>query len=84
MSGILGSSIARGAFNIVTNGLPQPLEVHGIYVGGAGNVVATGKDGVTVTFNNVPAGATIPIHATHVLPASTATLMVGYRVFTSV
>lgn len=51
-----------------------------IYVGGTGNVVAVGKDGVAVTFTGVPAGTTLPIVAVRVNSTSTtATALVGLR-----
>jgi len=48
----------------------------GIYVGGAGSVVVV-MNGATVTFVGVPAGAILPIRATRVTTASTATNMVA-------
>lgn len=84
MSGILGSSIARGAFAITKSASPLAVPAYGIYVGGAGDVVVTGKDGVNVTFTAVPAGVTLPINVTHVLTATTATNLVGYKIFTNV
>lgn len=50
-----------------------------IYVGGAGDVVVTlSGDGTTATtFKAVPAGTLLPIAATRVKTASTATLMLG-------
>lgn len=44
-----------------------------IYVGGAGNVAVTMLDGQDVTFSGVAAGTLIPIRASHVLAATTAT-----------
>ena len=50
----------------------------GIYVGGAGTVVALlAGDADAVTFASVPAGAVLPIRARKVTEASTATNMVG-------
>jgi hypothetical protein len=42
-----------------------------LYVGGAGTVVAVMKDGTTLTFVGVPAGAILPIRATRVNSTST-------------
>lgn len=47
-----------------------------IYVGGAGNIVAT-MDGVDVTFVGVQAGSVLPIRPTKIKTASTATSMVA-------
>jgi len=47
-----------------------------LYVGGAGSVVAT-IGGVDVTFAAVPAGTLLPVKATKVKAASTATSIVG-------
>lgn len=52
-------------------------ETRGIYVGGAGNIVAI-LNGAAVTFSNVPAGAILPIRATRVNATNTtATALVG-------
>lgn len=50
----------------------------GIYVGGAGDVVAVDKDNNPVTFSSVPAGTTLPIRCRRVNSTSTtATNMVA-------
>jgi hypothetical protein len=52
--------------------------VRGIYVGGAGDVVAVNALGTAVTFTAVPAGTILPIKAIRVNSTSTtATAMVG-------
>lgn len=52
--------------------------VRGIYVGGAGNVVAVNEAGTAVTFIGVPAGTILPIYANRVNSTSTtATSLVG-------
>ena len=51
----------------------------GLYVGGVGNVTVTTFDGTVVTFSAVPAGTWLPIVATRVRTATTATLIVGMR-----
>lgn len=52
--------------------------VRGIYVGGAGNVVAINEAGTAVTFTAVPAGTILPIYANRVNSTSTtATALVG-------
>lgn len=49
-----------------------------IYVGGAGNVKITGRDGVAVTFTAVPAGQYIPVMTQLVWSTgTTATSLVG-------
>lgn len=47
-----------------------------IYVGGAGDVVAT-IGGTTVTFKAPPVGTILPVRATHVTGATTATLLIA-------
>ncbi len=49
----------------------------GIYVGGAGNIVAV-IGGTAITFNGAQAGDILPIHATRVnLTSTTATSLVA-------
>lgn len=42
-----------------------------LYVGGAGNVVVVGKDGVAVTFTGVPAGSILPVECIRVNATNT-------------
>jgi hypothetical protein len=52
--------------------------IRGIYVGGTGDVVAIGEDGLPVTFSAVPVGAILPIRCIRVNSTNTtATLMVA-------
>lgn len=52
--------------------------VRGVYVGGAGNVVAISPSGAVVAFTAVPAGTVLPIRAKRINSTSTtATAMVG-------
>lgn len=48
-----------------------------IYVGGIGNVKVTTAQGSVVTFNNVPAGAVLPVRVRRVWADSTASAMVA-------
>ena len=49
----------------------MPYLVRGLYIGTAGNVIAKDKDGTSVTFKNVPAGAILPIRASRVMATNT-------------
>ncbi len=49
----------------------------GLWVGGAGTVVATMRGGGDVTFSGVPAGTILPISVSRVKTSSTATLIVA-------
>jgi hypothetical protein len=53
------------------------VAIRSIYVGGAGNVVLRNAAGTSITFTGVVAGQILPIAATRVMTASTATLMIG-------
>ena len=49
-----------------------------LYVGTGGNIVATGVDGVSVTFSNVPSGTLLPIRPKIVkATGTTATNILG-------
>jgi len=67
---------ANYAFSISPNSNVLPRVTKAIYVGGAGNVVAT-VSGVSVTFTAVPAGTILPIRASKVTATTTATNLVG-------
>lgn len=54
-----------------------PPGVRAIYVGGVGDVVALGQDGVSGTFTVATAGTVLPIQPTKIMDATTATLMVA-------
>lgn len=63
-------------FSAVTPSDSNPLAPNiGLYVGGAGNVIAQGSDGVSATFACV-AGTTLSGNFTRVMAASTATNIV--------
>jgi hypothetical protein len=49
----------------------------GLYVGGAGNIVATMYGGNTVTFSSVPAGTILPIRVATIGTATTATQIIS-------
>ena len=51
----------------------------GLWIGGAGNVTVTTKDGTIVTFTGVPAGTHLPIVVKRVRTATTATDILGMR-----
>ena len=72
-------SPASSAFAITPNDSEEfAVVTRGIYVGGAGTVVAKlASASSTVTFSSVPAGAVLPIRAKLVTTASTATNLVG-------
>lgn len=46
-------------------------ESRGLYVGGAGNVAVTMKDGTPLTFVGVPAGSLLPIRVSRVKATNT-------------
>jgi hypothetical protein len=73
----LGSPVYSGAFAI-TPGTALPFTPRAIYVGGAGNIAATGQDGNAVTFTAIPVGAIIPFRAASVASSgTTATNLLG-------
>lgn len=49
----------------------------GIWVGGSGNLKVDMKDSTGITFYNVPAGTLLPVRATKVYGASSASLLVS-------
>lgn len=52
-----------------------------LYIGGAGNVVITGMDGVDIPFNSVSAGSTLQQSGTQVKSTgTTATNIVAMRI----
>lgn len=54
-----------------------PFVTKRIFVGGAGDVRVTMADGTAVTFTGVLAGTILPVRASKVLTATTATNLVG-------
>lgn len=69
--------LGYGAFAITPGASAFPIVARAVYVGGAGNVTLTTAAGETVEFVGVAAGTILPVRATHVTAASTATSMVG-------
>jgi len=55
----------------------NPNVFSAIYVGGAGNVTVTTKNGDLVTFTAPPVGSIIPVSTSLVMAATTATLLIG-------
>lgn len=67
----------RGEAITPNDGADLTYTTRGIYVGGAGNIVAT-MGGVDVTFTAVQAGTVLPIRATRIkATGTTATGLVG-------
>lgn len=77
-SDIATQAPASSAFAITPGDEEFSVVTRGVFVGGAGSVVAQlAGDSSTVTFAGVPAGAVLPIRAKKITAASTATNMVG-------
>ena len=77
-SDIATQAPASSAFAITPGDDEFSVVTRGVFVGGAGSVVAQlAGDSSTVTFSGVPAGAVLPIRAKKITAASTATNMVG-------
>lgn len=57
----------------------QIVPPRAIYVGGTGDIVATGVDGVDATFKAVPQGTVLPIRPKLIkATGTTATLIIGF------
>ena len=71
----------RSAVAVTTSDATIIPTTDALYVGGAGNIAVTMKNGDTVTFTGVPVGTTLPIAVTQVKATSTtATLILAlYR-----
>lgn len=64
---------------IVADATVNP-EYRALYIGGAGNLKVTMKDGGDVTFSGLIAGTLLPVSVTKVFDAgTTATLVIGLR-----
>lgn len=70
---------ADNGFAITPNdATPLPTVTRGLYIGVTGNVSVILRGGATLLFVAVPAGALLPIEATHVRASgTTATSIVG-------
>ncbi len=69
---------AAGAFSVTpSDSLSLPVTTRAVYVGGGGALVVEMKSGGTVTFENLPDAALLPVRVSKVLEASTATDIVG-------
>ena len=76
-NGIFNQSAPIGAVAITPH-ITTVQQYSMIYVGGAGNVKITGRDGVAVVFTAVPAGQYIPVQTQIVWATdTTATNLVG-------
>lgn len=69
---------AAGAFTITPNdGVIFDQPTRALYVGAGGSLAVEMLWGGTVTFENVPAGAIVPVRALRVLSGTTAGFIVG-------
>lgn len=67
-------------FEAVTKSDDTVLQnVRALYIGGAGDVAAADQDGTVVTFKAPPVGTILPIAATKVMAATTATLILALK-----
>lgn len=75
-----GSSPASRAIAITPDDdADLALTTRGVYVGGAGDLVAVTEGGDTVTFTGLLAGQVYPFKVKRVKEATTATDLVGLR-----
>jgi hypothetical protein len=64
-------SPASRAVPVTPGASPLATTSRALWVGGAGNLNVTMRDGTTVLFSGVPAGTMMPLRVTHVLSTST-------------
>lgn len=77
---VVATDADPGTFSAITpsDSVDLPSVTRGVYVGGDGNVVAVSEAGVAVTFENVSAGAILPIRARRInATGTTATGLVA-------
>jgi hypothetical protein len=71
-------SPAAGGFSITPNDSADlPTVTRALYVGTGGTLAVTLRSGQTVTFQNLPNGALLPIRVLRVLTGTTAGALVG-------
>lgn len=66
-------------FDITKSDTVAQPAMDALYVGGAGDLVVAGGDGVARTFKAPPVGTVLQIAPKLVMAATTATLLVGMR-----
>ena len=71
------SSASAAGAAAVTPSDSTVLDFRALWVGGAGNVAVTTRNGEVVTFSGVGAGTILPIQGTRVRAATTATLILA-------
>jgi len=76
LAAVAGLAPASGAIAVTPSDATVLANVRSIYVGNGGNVVAT-IGGTDFTFTNVADGTTLPIRATKIKAATTATNIVA-------
>lgn len=73
-----GAAIASGPayhwFAVTPADADLPVLPRWVYVGTAGNLTITGRDGVSVTLNAVPAGTMLPIRPVRITAAPANTI----------
>ncbi len=73
-----GPNPASGVIAVTPSDSTVLANVQRLYIGGAGNVAVTMKDGSTATFTAPPVGTILPIQCTKVMATgTTATLILA-------
>jgi len=77
-SGAQNSNLPASDFYSVTPAdADLAVVTRGLYIGGTGDVVVMGLNGVVTTFTDVPAGTILPVRAKQVRAATDATYIVA-------